>query len=139
MPEAVGAKPDREQVGTILQHVGLSAPEQERVGLCLLNYARGVEGLGPLNVSAQLMVSAKLKAGDLLRCEQFEHDACGLEVRQRFADSGYFDVAADTAYGENLAWGKGDAGSPRGALLGWLGSREHRENLFRPDWTEAPR
>jgi uncharacterized protein YkwD len=57
-------------------------------------------------------------------------------VRQRFAESGYFDVAADTAYGENLAWGDARAGSPRGALLGWLESREHRENLLEPKWTE---
>jgi uncharacterized protein YkwD len=116
--------------------VGASGPEQEQVQLCLLNYARGVEGLGPLSVSPQLMRSAQLKAADIVRCGEFDHDACGLEVRQRFADSGYFDVAADTAYGENLAWGDAYAGSPRGALLGWLESREHRENLFRPDWTE---
>ena len=115
---------------------GASGPAQEQVQLCLLNYARGVEGLGPLNVSPQLMRSAQLKAADIVRCGDFEHDACGLEVRQRFADSGYFDVAADTAYGENLAWGDAQAGSPRGALLGWLESREHRENLFKPDWTE---
>ena len=116
--------------------VGAPGPEQERVGLCLLNYARGIEGLGPLNVSPQLMLSAKLKAADIVRCTQFDHEACGLEVRQRFADSGYFDVAADTAYGENLAWGGAYAGTPRGALLGWLESREHRENLFKPEWTE---
>ncbi len=115
---------------------GASRPDQELVQLCLLNYARGVEGLGPLNVSPQLMRSAELKAADLVRCGEFEHDACGLDVRQRFADSGYFDVRADTEYGENLAWGGAQAGSPRGALLGWLQSREHRENLFKPDWTE---
>jgi uncharacterized protein YkwD len=115
---------------------GAPGPDQQRVQLCLLNYARGVEGLGPLNVSPQLMRSAELKAADIVRCREFEHEACGLEVRQRFADSGYFDVAADTAYGENLAWGGAEAGSPRGALLGWLESRDHRENLFNPQWTE---
>ncbi len=113
-----------------------SGPDQERVQLCLIDYARGVAGVGPLNVSPQLMRSADLKAADIVRCEAFEHEACGLEVRQRFADSGYFDVAADTAYGENLAWGDAQAGSPRGALLGWLESSEHRENLLEPKWTE---
>lgn len=115
-----------------------SAPAavQERVQLCLINYARGLEGLGPLNVSPHLMLSARLKARDIVRCRQFEHEACGYEVRRRFSDSGYFDVAADTAYGENLAWGSSSAGSPRGALLGWLESHAHRENLFKPDWTE---
>ena len=63
--------------------------------LCLLNYARGVAGVGPLNISPALMSSARLKADDIVRCNQFAHDACGLDVRQRFADSGYFrsDVA----------------------------------------------
>ena len=39
-------------------------------------------------------------------------------------------------FGENLAWGAVQAGSPRGALLGWLDSPKHRANLFKPEWTE---
>ena len=82
------------------------------------------------------MNSAKFKADDIVRCNQFAHDACGFDVRQRFADSGYFRSDIKTRFGENLAWGAVQAGSPRGALLGWLDSDEHRANLFKPEWTE---
>jgi hypothetical protein len=116
--------------------LGASIPVQQQVTLCLVNYARGVEGLGPLNIAPALMRSAELKAADIARCRTFAHDACGLDVRQRFADSGYFRTDAPSHFGENLAWGAAEAGSPRGALLGWLESPEHRANMFKPDWTE---
>jgi uncharacterized protein YkwD len=116
--------------------LGPSVRVEEQVELCLLNYARGIAGVGPLNISPALMNSAKYKAGDIVRCNQFAHDACGFDVRQRFADSGYFRSDMQTRFGENLAWGAVQAGSPRGALLGWLDSPEHRANLFKPEWTE---
>jgi uncharacterized protein YkwD len=116
--------------------LGASLRVEEQVELCLLNYARGIEGVGPLNIAPALMSSAKFKADDIVRCNQFAHDACGFDVRQRFADSGYFRTDVPTRFGENLAWGSVDAGSPRGALLGWLDSPEHRANLFKPEWTE---
>ncbi len=117
-------------------NLGASIAIEEQVELCLLNYARGIKGVGPLNVSPLLMNSAKLKADDILRCEQFAHDACGVDVRQHFSDVGYFRRGLTTSFGENLAWGGATAGSPRGALLGWLDSPKHRENLFKPEWTD---
>jgi uncharacterized protein YkwD len=116
--------------------LGASIRVEEQVELCLLNYARGVAGVGPLNISPVLMNSAKFKADDIVRCNQFAHDACGFDVRQRFADSGYFRSDVRSRFGENLAWGSVEAGSPRGALLGWLDSPAHRANLFKPEWTE---
>jgi Cysteine-rich secretory protein family len=115
---------------------GAPAAVQQGVTLCLINFARSVDGLRPLAPSGPLMRSAELKAGDIARCRDFSHDACGLDVRQRFADVGYFRADASTHFGENLAWGAASAGSPRGALLGWLESDEHRENMLNPDWTE---
>jgi uncharacterized protein YkwD len=116
--------------------LGASVRVEEQVELCLLNYARGVAGVGPLNISPALMNSAKFKADDIVRCNQFAHDACGFDVRQRFADSGYFRSDITSRFGENLAWGAVQAGSPRGALLGWLDSPKHRANLFKPEWTD---
>ena len=115
-----------------------SAPlaSQQDVTFCLINYARAVDGLRTLAPSPALMRSAELKAADIARCRHFSHDACGLDVRQRFADAGYFRADVPTHFGENLAWGAAAAGSPRGALLGWLESDEHRENLLKPNWTE---
>jgi hypothetical protein len=116
----------------------LAAPidAQIRTELCLVNYARRVHGVPPLLTSPMLMRSASLKSSDIVRCEHFSHEACGADVRQSFADSGYFAPNVDSRFGENLAWGGSEAGSPRGALLGWLDSAEHRANLLRADWSE---
>jgi uncharacterized protein YkwD len=116
----------------------LGAPNaaQLQTELCLLNYARRVHGLPALAISPMLMRSASLKAGHIVRCSQFSHEACGADVRQPFADSGYFAPTVNSRFGENLAWGGAEAGSPRGALLGWLDSPEHRANLLRADWLE---
>ena len=107
-----------------------------RTELCLLNYARRAAGLPALQTSPLLMRSAELKAAAIVRCREFSHEACGIDVRQPFADAGYFGGAFTSHFGENLAWGGADAGSPHGALLGWLDSPEHRANLLRPEWVE---
>jgi uncharacterized protein YkwD len=109
---------------------------QIQVELCLLNYARSAAGVRPLAVSPLLMRSAELKAADIVRCREFSHDACGVDVRQPFAASGYFAANVESRFGENLAWGGAEDGSPRGALLGWLDSPAHRANLLRADWQE---
>jgi uncharacterized protein YkwD len=109
---------------------------QLQTELCLLNYARRAASLPPLQTSPLLMRSAEIKAGEIIRCNQFSHEACGIDVRQPFADSGYFTSTSQSRFGENLAWGGAEAGSPRGALLGWLESPEHRSNLFRSEWQE---
>lgn len=104
--------------------------------LCLLNYARRAAGVQPLRTEPLLMRSAELKAADIVRCNEFSHEACHKDVKQPFADAGYFSPTSDTRFGENLAWGGSEAGSPRGALLGWLESPAHRSNLLRNEWTE---
>lgn len=118
------------------ENLAAATSVQEQTEICLLNYARRAAGLAPLQTSPLLMRSAEIKAGEIVRCNQFSHDACGIDVRQPFADSGYFSPNFVSRFGENLAWGGADAGSPRGALLGWLESPEHRANLLRNDWQE---
>ena len=116
----------------------LDAPagDQQTTMLCLLNFARKVHGLGPLATQPALMESARIKAADIARCRDFSHTACGATVLSAFERASYVSPYQDSRYGENLAWGATDAGTPRGALLGWLESQEHRQNLFREDWTE---
>lgn len=110
--------------------------EQQATMLCLLNYARRVHGLDPLATSEPLMESTRIKADDIARCREFSHTACGASVVSAFERASYVSPYQDSRYGENLAWGATAAGSPRGALLGWLESDEHRENLFLDEWTE---
>ena len=116
----------------------LAAPagDQQETMLCLLNYARRVHGLGALATSDSLMQSSRIKADDIARCSDFSHTACGATVVSAFERASYVSPYQTSRFGENLAWGAADAGSPRGALLGWLESDKHRENLLKSDWTE---
>src|SRR4051794_31013985 len=52
---------------------GLSAEEQASVMLCMTNYARGVNGLGPLRLNRQLGRAATQKSVDILGCNEFSH------------------------------------------------------------------
>ena len=116
--------------------LGAPVADQQATMLCLLNYARTRRGIGQLATSQPLMHSARIKADDIARCGEFSHTACGATVVSAFERASYVSPYESSSYGENLAWGATDAGSPRGALLGWLDSDEHRENLFKADWTE---
>jgi len=111
------------------------APQTEATTmLCLINYARAHQGLGPVTPVTTLNVASLAKAGDIVRCGKFEHAACGKRSDQVATDAGY--VAAG-AWGENLYVGEGRRGSPRVAMDDWLNSPHHRENLFLPQWRTA--
>jgi uncharacterized protein YkwD len=111
------------------------AVSQERSMVCLLNYARGKRGLKPLWDLYPLNRSSILKALAIVRCDDFSHTPCGTPFRATFDAAGYRGPVS-TSFGENIAWGSGDAGSPRAVLSSWLNSPHHRENLFSKDWAE---
>jgi uncharacterized protein YkwD len=58
---------------------GASPTAQERAMLCLVNRARGQRGLEPLAPPASLARAAARKSADILRCDEFSHEACGRE------------------------------------------------------------
>jgi uncharacterized protein YkwD len=107
------------------------AAVQATAALCLLNYARGREGLPPLQTSPLLTEAAAQKAADIARCDQFAHEACGKSPDANARALGL----TDGRFGENIFWGSPDAyRSPRVAVDRWLNSPYHRENLFREEW-----
>jgi uncharacterized protein YkwD len=108
-----------------------SAAVQEAVATCLLNYARGKEGLPPLPRSGPLDVGSSQKAWDIHACNDFDHYACG---KPPDADARSVGLT-DRAFGENIYWGPQMYAPPRVAVDGWLNSEHHRENLFDPRWT----
>ena len=107
----------------------LPMDEQVNVMVCLINYAREKKGLSTLSLSSLLSETALKKAGKIVRCNEFAHDACGDEPAVDVRAANYYGT-----WGENLYIGEGRLGSPRVALDGWLNSPEHRENLFEPIW-----
>ena len=70
-----------------------------------------------------------------MRCADFSHTPCGKPFRATFDAAGYRGPVS-TSFGENIAWGAGDTGSPRAVVSSWLNSPDHRENLFSRDWAE---
>jgi uncharacterized protein YkwD len=109
-----------------------SGPTAESSMICVLNYARMRDRLSALPVSAELQRATRLKALDIIRCQDFSHAACGKDPHAVADAVGYPRVA----WGENIYMGAGPFMPARVAADGWLNSPHHRENLFRPEWTE---
>lgn len=105
-----------------------SAEAQERVMLCLVNHARSNRGLPPLAASKALTKAADHKSRDILRCDQFSHEACDREFTFWMTRFGYEGCSE----GENIAWGNGGLGTPAAIFKAWMRSPGHRENILGP-------
>lgn len=110
-----------------------SAPTavQEGAMLCMTNFARRHDGLVELGDPAKLDRSAGLKAADIIRCDNFSHEACGREFTFWMQRVGYFQTRCWRA-AENLAWGAGSDGTVRSIFGAWIYSTEHRSNILGP-------
>lgn len=107
------------------------AAVQERAMLCLVNRARLSRGLGRLAAPTTLTWAAGRKAGDILRCDDFSHEACGRDSEYWVQRSGY-----DGCAGENIAYASGRAATPRFIFKLWMGSQGHRENILHPSYED---
>jgi uncharacterized protein YkwD len=104
-------------------------PAQETAMECMVNFARTEAGLSKLDDSRKLDASADSKAADILRCNDFSHEACGRDFTYWFRHVGYLNSRCWWA-GENLAWGTEGLGSVRSVMKAWLHSPSHRANLL---------
>jgi uncharacterized protein YkwD len=100
---------------------------------CGMNVVRRAYGLRPLRDNRALDRSALLKADAVRRCG-FTHTPCGMRFTRTFQSAGYLPARA---FGENLAWGQADLGSPVRTLGMWLASPGHRANLLSPTWRDV--
>ncbi len=107
---------------------GAPAGAQERAMLCLVNQARQQRGLEPLAAPASLARAADRKSADILRCDEFSHEACGREFTYWFGRVGYRGCRE----GENIAYGSGDYATPRSIFRMWMRSTGHRRNILGP-------
>jgi uncharacterized protein YkwD len=89
-------------------------------------HLRFVRGNPPLNRSSLLKASAVRRCG-------FTHTPCGMSFTYTFRRAGYLPARA---FGENLAWGQADLGSPLRTLEAWLNSPPHRANLLGGSWRD---
>ena len=99
---------------------------------CGINVVRHMYRLGSVRSNGRLNRSSVLKADAVRRCG-FSHTPCGMSFSRTFQKAGYLPARA---FGENLAWGQADLGSPAGTLSMWLHSPQHRANLL-GSWRDA--
>lgn len=105
------------------------AAVQERAMRCMTNFARTHAGLRPLGSPGDLAGAAAGKAGDILGCDEFSHEACGREFTYWMQRAGYLDSGCWRA-GENIAWGTGRLGTARQVFDAWMHSPGHRDNIL---------
>jgi uncharacterized protein YkwD len=96
---------------------------------CMTNYAREQGGGAPLNRVLVLEHAGLQKSADIVRCDEFSHEACGHEFTYWMEHFGYLGGPCDTA-GENIAWGSGQLGSVRSIFTAWIHSKGHRANIL---------
>jgi uncharacterized protein YkwD len=107
---------------------GAAAAAQEKAVLCLVNRARTGRGLAPLAYPNSLARAADRKSADILRCDQFSHEACGREFTYWFEQVGYRGCHE----GENIAYASGNYATPRTIFKLWMNSAGHRRNILGP-------
>jgi len=99
---------------------------------CGINIVRRAYGLPLVRGNVPLNRSSLLKADAVRRCG-FTHTPCGMAFSRTFKTAGYLPARA---FGENLAWGQGELGSPLRTLQLWLNSPPHRRNLLTRSWRD---
>lgn len=107
---------------------GAPTTAQERTMLCLVNRAREGRGLEPLAAPASLARAAARKSADILRCDEFSHEACGREFTYWIERVGYRGCRE----GENIAYGSGGYAPPGSIFQMWMRSSGHRRNILGP-------
>ena len=100
--------------------------------LCLHNKLRAQHGLAPLRENVRLRRAALGHSRDMTAARYFEHTAPdGTTMVQRIMRSDYVRDGEGWTVGENLAWGTGSLGTPRGAMNAWMASPGHRANILK--------
>lgn len=101
---------------------------QKRAMACLIGYARARSGVRSVGSSLALNRSAQRKAGEIARCQQFSHTACGRAFDYWIRSYRY----SGHRWGENIAWGSmsGSRATPRAIMRAWLYSDAHRINML---------
>ena len=94
--------------------------------LCLVNRARSGRGLDVFAAPPALARAADRKSADILRCDEFSHEACGREFTYWFEQVGYRGCRE----GENIAYASGSYATPRTIFNLWMNSAGHRRNIL---------
>ena len=105
--------------------------------LCLHNQVRAERGLPALRESKRLRKAARRHSRAMVKRGFFEHTTPkGVTMVDRILRARYARANQGWALGENLAWGTGALGTPRGAHEAWMDSPGHRANILKRSFRE---
>jgi uncharacterized protein YkwD len=123
---------------------GKSEPTDLRAGqardaiLCLLNKERDKAGLGNLDRDKKLQKAAQRHNDHMDGTGCFDHECGGeADLDSRLHGVGYLvGGLTQWAYGENIAWGSRNLGTPESIVDAWMHSPPHRANILNRDFKE---
>jgi uncharacterized protein YkwD len=106
--------------------------------LCLLNRERHSRGLSKLQRSKQLQRAAQGHNSFMQNHRCFSHECSGeASLTGRLQRVGWLTGGLSSwAYGENIAWGSGNLGTPRNIVHQWMNSSGHRANILSSRYDE---
>jgi uncharacterized protein YkwD len=105
--------------------------------LCLHNQVRAEHDLPALRENRRLRKAALGHSRDMVEDGFFEHTTPeGVTMVDRILRARYVREDEGWALGENLAWGTGSLGTPRGAVQAWMDSPGHRANILKKAYRE---
>jgi uncharacterized protein YkwD len=107
-------------------------PQIRAAILCLHNQVRAENDLPALRENKKLRKAALGHSRHMVKDDFFEHTTPeGVTMVDRILRAKYVREDQGWALGENLAWGTGSYGTPRGAVEAWMDSPGHRANILK--------
>jgi uncharacterized protein YkwD len=126
------AKVAQECANADLEATQDNLPEIRAAILCLHNQIRAENDLPSLRENRKLRKAALGHSRHMVKDDFFEHTTPqGVTMVDRILRSRYVREDQGWALGENLAWGTGSYGTPRGAVEAWMDSPGHRANILK--------
>ena len=113
----------------------VSMTNAEKEMLDLHNRTRADRNLPKLCVHPALQRAARAHSQDMIDRDYFDHDTKGKgeTADERVKRYGY----RYRTFGENIAWGSGNLGSPSSIMTGWMDSDLHRKNILNGKFREV--
>jgi len=107
--------------------------------LCLLNAQRAAAGLEAVSERPALAGAAVAFSAEMVGRSFFAHRVPGgPDLVARLRRVGYLGPrTAIWVVGENLAWARGTAATPRGIVAAWMASPAHRANILARDFRDV--
>jgi uncharacterized protein YkwD len=105
--------------------------------LCLHNQIRAEHDLPALHENKRLRRAALGHSRNMVEDTFFEHTTPdGVTMVDRILRARYVREDEGWVLGENLAWGTGALGMPRGAVNSWMDSPGHRANILKRSYRD---